>query len=83
MCFGQFKQEAIAGDADIETLKKYATYYNPNGPIPILSSCTYGQLLKLNEGGLFALNTNSTKTDFEADPSSNDDLTMLPGTPVK
>ena len=83
MCFGQFKQQAIAGDADIETLTKYATYYNHNGSIPILSSCTYGQLLKLNEGGLFALNNNPTKTDFEADPFSYNDLAMLPGTPVK
>ena len=65
----------MAGDADIETLKKYATYHNHNGPIPILSSCTYGQLLNLNEGGLFAFN--SAKAEYEPDGKSDQDLTAF------
>jgi hypothetical protein len=72
MCFGQFRQEAVAGDADIENLKSYANYQNNNGIVPMLSSCNYGQLLKLNEGGLFALN--SDKADFEPDGASNQEL---------
>ncbi len=31
LSFGQFRQEAVAGDKDIEELKNYATFYNRNG----------------------------------------------------
>jgi hypothetical protein len=65
----------VAGDSDIEMLKKYATFHHHNGPTPILSSCTYGQLLKLNEGGLFAFN--SDKAEYEPNLNFDQDRTVF------
>jgi len=72
MCFGQFKQEAVACDADIENLKKYATFYNHNGPTPMFNpggAC--GQMLNFNfeeNCGIFGGNSgNVSRDDIDAD----------------